>query len=54
MNIGTTHVRDQWFVVGIILIAILALYAPKVAGVMVLLIAVYLGVGPLNKVIRGR
>lgn len=41
-------IRDAWFVAGLILVAILALYAPKLAGVMVLLIAVYIAIGPLN------
>lgn len=39
--------RDGWFVAGLILVTILALYAPKFAGVMVLLIAVFIAIGPL-------
>lgn len=41
-------VRDAWFVVGLILVSILALYAPKFAGAMVLLIAVFVAIGPLH------
>jgi hypothetical protein len=41
------NLRDQWFIVALIFVTILALFAPKFAGVLVLLIAVYIAVGPL-------
>jgi hypothetical protein len=41
--------RDAWFVVGLIFIAILASFAPRIAGTLVVLVAVYLGIGPLYK-----
>lgn len=41
-------IRDQWFVVALVFVAILSLYAPKLAGVIVLLVAVYIAVGPLH------
>jgi hypothetical protein len=39
--------RDAWFLAGLVLVTILALYAPKLGGLMVLLIAVFIGIGPL-------
>jgi len=46
------NLRDEWFIAALIFVGILALYAPKFAGVIVLLIAAYLAVGPLQKTLK--
>ena len=40
--------RDQWFVVALVFVAILSLYSPKLAGTIVILVAVFVAVGPLH------
>lgn len=35
--------RNTWYVAGLILISLLALYAPKYAGALVILIVLFLG-----------
>lgn len=40
--------RDAWFVVGLVLVAVGASFAPKFTGGVIILIAIYLGIGPLH------
>lgn len=35
--------RNVWFIVGLILVSLLAIYQPKFAGALVILVVVYLG-----------
>ena len=46
------NIKDEWFIAALVFVGIIALYAPKFAGVIVLLIAVYLAVGPLQKTLK--
>lgn len=46
--------RDAWFLVALVLVAILSLYAPKFAGILVILVAVYVGSVPLQSKIFNR
>lgn len=39
---------DAWFIAALVFVSVLALFAPKFAGMLVLLVAVYLAVGPLQ------
>ena len=42
-------VRDQWFIVALVLVVILSVYAPKFAGLLVVLTGVYIASVPLSQ-----
>lgn len=41
--------QTAWFVVGLVFVALAATYAPKLAGLFVILLAAYLGYRAANK-----
>lgn len=44
--------RDIWFIFGLVIIVLLFEYAPKVAGIFVLLLVTYVVVKPLGPIFR--
>lgn len=38
-----------WFIAGLVLVALLSMYAPRIAGILVILIVVFIGVELANK-----
>lgn len=43
------NARTGWFIAGLVMLALAALYAPKIAGYVVVLIVLYLGFKVANK-----
>lgn len=41
--------RNGWYLAGIIMVALLAIYAPRYAGALVILVAIVLGVRAAEK-----
>lgn len=41
--------QTGWFIAGLIIVALLAMYAPKIAGVLVLLVVAVLGIKAAHK-----